>query len=389
MNNQVLFVDDDINLLNGLKRHLRKHYQVETATGGADALAVMKDRGPFAVIVSDMQMPGMNGAEFLAESRRRFRDSIRIMLTGDAGQATAIKAVNSGEIFRFANKPCSMDTLRALIDAGIEQHRLITAERNVLTKTLGGSVGILTEILSLSNPRAFGRTAKIRALAKQICDRLPGVEGWEVELAAMLFPVGFLTLSEDLVGRATTGGTLTASEREEFESHAAVGCRLISKIPRLQNVAQIIAYQAKAFDGSGFPKDDISGKAIPIGARILKILIDFEAVIEAGKEEQNAAAALSGSQGKYDPDILEELNNIIGVDFVIKEVPSSKLCEGMLLESNLCSEEGEVLLARGHYVSSVILARLHDYMRSRPVRKTVMIREPLSSKQAAPEPIPQ
>ncbi|MBI1247476.1 response regulator [bacterium] len=375
MNKRVLFVDDDPNLLSGIRRHLRKHFEIQTATSGAEGLLILEDCGPFAVIVSDMQMPEMNGAQFLSEVRRKHRDSTRIMLTGDAGQKTAIDAVNCGEVFRFANKPCPIEKLRELVESGIEQYRLVTAEKTILSKTLGGSVGVLTEILSLSNPKAFGRTARVRALAKKICDRLSGFDGWEVELAAMLFPVGYLSVPESILDRINKGEVLSASEQEQFDRHATVGSNLINRIPRLQSVARIVAYQGKAFDGSGYPKDEVSEAAIPIGARILKLLIDFDALLQSGVEENRAAAILSGRSGHYDPEILEELNAIVGVDFVIREIPVTDLEDGMLLESNLCTMEGEVLLAKGRYVSAVIVERLHDFMRTRAVRKTVQVRE--------------
>ncbi|GAA4426435.1 HD domain-containing phosphohydrolase [Bremerella cremea] len=375
MNKRVLFVDDDPNLLRGLNRQLRKKYDVFTAVSGEDALAMMADQGPFAVVVSDMQMPEMDGAEFLSLAKQQNRDTIRIMLTGDAGQATAIEAVNSGEVFRFATKPCPIENLTPLIDAGIEQFRLITSERSVLTKTLGGSVGVLTELLSLNNPVAFGRTGRIRSLAKRFAPLMPEVEAWEVELAAMLFPIGSMSVPESLLVRAASGESLTNAERDQLDSQAAVASRLINKIPRLKSVAKIVAYQAKAFDGTGSPKDNVSGEAIPVGARILKLLLDFDALTEAGMEESRAVAMLSGKKGQYDPDIIELLRDMIGVDYVIREIQIGQLEDGMLLESNLCTEDGEVLLARGRYVSPVILERLQEFMRSRPVKKTVQIRE--------------
>lgn len=105
LNNRILFVDDDPNILKGFQRNLRKDFTVSVAEGGQQALELIQSSEPFAVIVSDMQMPGMNGAEFLYAAKKISPDSVRMMLTGNADQQTAINAINKGDIFRFINKP--------------------------------------------------------------------------------------------------------------------------------------------------------------------------------------------------------------------------------------------------------------------------------------------
>ena len=92
---------------------LKKEFKIDTAIGGAPALAMMRGRSPYGVVVADMQMPVMNGIEFLMELERRAPDTIRIMLTGNADQKTARDAVNQGHIFRFLTKPCPREELAA------------------------------------------------------------------------------------------------------------------------------------------------------------------------------------------------------------------------------------------------------------------------------------
>ena len=106
MTDTILCVDDDANLLEGLKRQLRKQFTLETALSGEAGLVVVKEDGPFAVVVSDMRMPGMNGARFLAQVRAMAPDTVRILLTGQTDIQDAIVAVNEGHIFRFLTKPC-------------------------------------------------------------------------------------------------------------------------------------------------------------------------------------------------------------------------------------------------------------------------------------------
>ena len=106
MTTRILCVDDDSNILIGYQRALRKQFQIEVALGGEEGLAAVRSQGPYAVIVADMRMPGMDGVELLAKVREIAPDTVRMMLTGNADQQTALEAVNQGHIFRFMTKPC-------------------------------------------------------------------------------------------------------------------------------------------------------------------------------------------------------------------------------------------------------------------------------------------
>ncbi len=135
MSDIALIVDDDVRLLEGLRRNLRGRVNVLTATDGSAALEILRDQGPIAVILCDMRMPGMDGIAVLRAARERFPETVRMMLTGNADQATAVDAINRGEIFRFLNKPCESDRLVAALEAGIRQYRLATGERELLEQT--------------------------------------------------------------------------------------------------------------------------------------------------------------------------------------------------------------------------------------------------------------
>lgn len=160
---KVLIVDDHESLLSGLRRQFRERYQVTTATSGPDAIEKLSSDEPFAVVISDMRMPEMDGVEFLEILERKSPDTVRMMLTGNADQETAVRAINSGHIFRFFNKPCDAETLSEGIDAGIQQYKVHQAEKVLIEKTLSGSVKLLADVLSLSNPHAAHRREKMRA----------------------------------------------------------------------------------------------------------------------------------------------------------------------------------------------------------------------------------
>src|SRR5690349_1193845 len=133
---RVLFVDDEPNVLDGIRRQLRNRVDLETATSAAAGLELIRSRGPFAVVVSDMRMPEMDGARFLARVNEIAPESVRMVLTGQADLDSTIKAVNEGRIFRFLLKPCDPDTLQDVLKSGIEQYRLVNAEKLLLENTL-------------------------------------------------------------------------------------------------------------------------------------------------------------------------------------------------------------------------------------------------------------
>jgi serine phosphatase RsbU (regulator of sigma subunit) len=132
MRTKILLVDDDEMLLAGLKRQLRNKFRVETASSGKDAVKMVEDNGPYAVVVSDYMMPGMNGIEFLTQVKLTNPDTIRMMLTGSADMTTAIKAVNEGSIYKFHPKPCPAETLGDAIQSGIEEYQKVTTDQTQL-----------------------------------------------------------------------------------------------------------------------------------------------------------------------------------------------------------------------------------------------------------------
>jgi len=179
---KVLFVDDEPNVLSGIRRQLGRQYEMDTADGGQAGLEAIAGRGPYAVVVSDMRMPGMDGAQFLALVRERSPDTVRMMLTGNSDLQTAIEAVNRGNIFRFLNKPCPPEDIARALDAGLEQFRLVCAEKELLEKTLAGSIRVLVDMLSLVNPGAFGRASRVRRYMRHMADGLGLPDPWMYEL---------------------------------------------------------------------------------------------------------------------------------------------------------------------------------------------------------------
>jgi response regulator RpfG family c-di-GMP phosphodiesterase len=374
MTEKVLCVDDDANILQGFQRRLHKQFDVETALGGPEALETIASKGPFAVIVSDMRMPGMDGVQFLAAAKQRAPDSVRMMLTGCADQATAVEAVNEGNIFRFLTKPCPPETLAKALTAGIEQYRLVTAEKVLLEKTLRGAIKVLTDVLSLTNPAAYGHASRVRRLVKKLCKQLEVEHPWQAEIAAMLSQIGCVTVPPSTLNKVYYGQVLTADESQMLEAHPSVGRDLVANIPRLETVAEIIAHQQKCFDGSGPPSGSQTGKEIPLGARILKVAIDYDTLKWSGLAELEAIAELRRHSEWYDPDVLAALT-IVGTEetFDVQEVGAKDLRTYMIVAADVTTVDGALLVSKGQEVTPALRERLRNFERNGRLEEPIRV----------------
>lgn len=363
MNNKILAVDDEQNLLDSLKRQLRKKFYIETALGPEEGLKIITDKGPFAVILSDLRMPVMDGIQFLSRASVIAPDSVRIMLTGNADLQNAIHAVNKGNIYRFLTKPCATETLVNVLGQGIEQYRLVTAEKELLEKTLKGSINVLIELLSLLNPEAFGRSARIKQYVGEIARHLGISNVWQVETAAMLSQIGCVILSEEAIKKLYQGWELAGEDAQLFDMHPMIASQLLGHIPRMEQVAEIIVYQEKHFDGSGNPKDLRQGETIPLGSRILKVVLDFDILESKGNRKDKVLEKLKHRSGWYDPVVLKSLEYILGVGakYVVKNVTTGELKIGMILSEDVSTVKGQLIISRGQKVSPVLIKRLRNF----------------------------
>ncbi|MDR3641783.1 MAG: response regulator [Humidesulfovibrio sp.] len=363
MSEKILFVDDEINVLDAFRANLRKRFDVTTALGPEEGLKLLQESGPFAVVISDLKMPKMDGITFLTQVRELSVDTVRMMITGFADVEVAIGAVNEGQVFRFLTKPCPPATLTKALAAGLEQYRLVTAERELLRGTLRGSIRVLTEALSLANPEAYGRSERVRVLVRKLVKSAGLKNAWELELAAMLSHIGCMALPRILLENIAAGKELTTEERKLYASHPAVGAGLIEHIPRLGKVAEIIANQHKRLDPQ-----------MPEGARVLKIAVDYNMLESKGLAPQHIFVRMRSCAGCYDPGILDKFEKAIGLegDYIRKNVSVKELTENMILEENVKTQEGLLLLAKGMELNEASIYRLIQ------AGKTFNIIEPIS-----------
>ena len=376
MKERILLVDDEPNVLSGYKRHLRRDYNVFLAEGGPQALSMIASEVPFAVVVSDMKMPEVNGIAVLAAVAKRHPDTVRVMLTGDADQRTAIDAVNQGNIFRFLTKPCTPDTMAATLEAAVRQFRLVRAEQELLTKTLSGSVNLMVQMMSLTNPKAFGQASRVRRYARDIANRLKLKNAWEVEIAAMLSQIGCIAIPSEILEKVTDGIRLNPTEQRMWDEHPDTGRDLVRKIPRLEGAAELIALQ----------RYQELNNSIPMGARVLKVVLDHDALATTTSPPEALHAMLREHPEQYDPVVLKALSELVTSSYVTKEVHIIGLHEGMVFDENVQTLTGSVLIAKGQEVTESLMNRLRNFERStHGVQQPIRVRC-YSSEQAAEAP---
>ncbi len=376
MSARILCVDDEPKVLNAFQRQLHEQFEISTATSGAEALAMIASHGPFAVVVSDMRMPGMDGIHFLSEVKKRAPDSVRIMLTGFADLQTTVEAVNEGSIFRFLTKPCAPDALAKALQAGVAQYRLVTAEKELLEKTLRGAIKMLAEVLSLTSPVAFGHASRVQRLVSKLCKHMQVEQPWQIEIAAMLSQIGCVTVPSETLEKAYRGATLHAQEVQMLDAHPGIGGDLIRNIPRLEEVARIVTYQKKCFDGSGVPSDDVRGADLPLGSRILKAATDYDALKWLGRAEHDALAELRKRAHLYDPAVLEALEAVAasGQTFEIREFALCDLKPHAVLAEDVRSPQGCLLIGKGREITPSVHRLLRNYARKQGLEDQIRVR---------------
>ncbi len=370
---RVLFVDDDDNLLQGVRRQLRREFDIELAVGPEAGLIAVRERGPFAVVMSDMQMPGMNGVEFFVQLHELDRDAVRIMLTGNVDQKTAADAVNDGHIFRFLNKPCSKHDLTKAINAGFAQYRLVTAERELVSQTLTGSVKVLTDVLALSNPAAFRGLSVVRNYVRSLAAKLKVEDAWQCELSAMLCRLGYVAVPEPILAKAVSGQPLSPQERALWDAHPETARRLIGNIPRLAEIATIVSLQNVDFNPRNTKHSD--QEQIPLAARILRVAIDLAASLERGREPSDALLEMVRIPDVYDPAVIAALFDVLELsnERAPVSIPFDELSEGMVFAENVYDVEGVLLIPAKTEATSPLLARLKQYCHHRAVREPIWV----------------
>jgi response regulator RpfG family c-di-GMP phosphodiesterase len=380
---KILFVDDEPNVLSAIQRQLHDLFQVETAAGPIAGLAALQNGRDYSVVVADMGMPNMSGVEFLAEAKELAPDTVRVMLTGYLNQSTAAEAINQGSVFRFLNKPCATEKLVQTLEAAVAHHHHIIAERDLLENTLGGSLKVLSEILVLAEPETFGRAESLRDAIRLLAASLKVAPTWDLEAAALLSQIGSVAIPPELILKSRQGHPLSAGEKDIFNDIPAVGSSLLAQIPRLEGVARIVLYQNKNFDGGGFPEDTVAGEAIPLGARMLRLLVDLARLESGGAARPAALEQLRARSGLYDPRLLQALEQstraaaspLADIGPAAAAVAFADLRVGHVLRGNLETKDNMLLVTAGNRITPMLMHRLRNFSSLYGIHEPIYIEE--------------
>lgn len=364
---RILCVDDEAHILEGIRDVLWRSFEVHVATSGLEGLKILSaERDAFAVVISDMRMPKMGGDAFLREAGVIAPDTVPMLLTGQPDVESAIKIVNAARLFRFLTKPCEPAELMQACAAALSQHRLKRAERELLEQTLHGSIDALTEVLALAKPAAFGRGHRVKELAGALARKSGIANWWEVEVAAMLAQVGSVTLPQMTAEKLYAGIPLSRHEAAMAERVPAVTLQLLSRIPRLEGVLEILdRYREPTDEGVG------SSGPLPLSAQVLKIASDYLELEAQGSTPALALGAMR-TRGAYEPQLMERFAEMVGVDSELRvyEIPAADLRVGMTLAADVRSDRGALLIAGGQRITERMVERVRNL-------RDGLVREPL------------
>jgi response regulator RpfG family c-di-GMP phosphodiesterase len=371
---RVLCVDDEPRIFQAMQRQLASEFEVVGTDNALEALTWLAE-GSFQVIVSDMRMPGMNGTALLSRAREAQPDTVRVLLTGEADIADAINVVNQGNIFRFLVKPCPPDVLRAALHAAAELHRTLTAERELLEKTLRGAVEALLGILSLANPAAFARAARIQATVKELLAAVAPAEQWSIEVAAMLSQVGAVVLAPGTVQKLNAGLALTAEEARQMEMLPSHAEDLLKAIPRLEGVREMIRDQAVAYSKATSRGAPQAGSGVS-GAQMLRLAVGLEALEAAGLQRLDALRTLGSKEGSYDPSLiaaLEARTKPVYDEPGVRAITAQQLRPGMTIARDVTDRAGRMLVGRGYEVTESLIQRIRNWGTGAEIEEPILV----------------
>ncbi|MCF2950429.1 response regulator [Paraglaciecola aquimarina] len=414
---RVLIVDDEINILHAMKRLLRSNdFELNLATSGEDALNQLKSEN-VDLIISDMKMPGMSGAQLFSEIATLYPDTYRILLTGFADIDSTIKAINDGKIHRYIQKPWNNEALIEAINEGLEKIKLkqqntqlqaLLEKQNRLLRNLNANLEekveartkqiklaltrieqdhkatqkVLYNLVSV-NPNLDGAFANsVSLLAKRLAKSLslPEEQISAIAFASLISEVGLLGLESSLFTQPFS--SLNFNQKEDYFEQTNVTQLLLSPAEHLHSVSDIIRYQFEQYNGNGPHK--LAENKIPIGSKILSVARDYWLYSFGRLTGSKMSAAdvritmkkFSGT--KYDEKILDILlknPDFASSEFIESPVQANSIEPGMVLKHNIFTDNHMLLLAEGHIFTESTVAKLMHFEKAQKHPLSIIIDE--------------
>ena len=370
----LLVVDDTPENIAVLREALSSEYRVKIALNGERALAIVAASPPPDLVLLDIMMPGMDGIEVL-ERIRATRPAVElpvIMVTARDESTDIVDALDRGAN-DYVTKPVDISvavarirTHLALKEATRALEQALEIEKDLLERTLAGSVKVMSDTLSLLAPDAYADASRVRGWIRTLTEQMGLREWWELNIAAMLAPLGKIGIQRDILAKARANRHLTNQEQELISHAPDLGRKLIANIPRLEGVAEIVYFAEKGFDGSSYPASDVAGEGLPLGSRILKILFDLASTTEGPFPGDKDFARLEARREHYDPALLDRVVSHLkekadapGKELIWQDVPVNGLRSGDVLGTDISLTNGHVFLVTGTCLSETHVDHLH------------------------------
>lgn len=365
----MVVVDDEPAVLSSVRRTLLGVGEIVVAQGGEAGLDAIAEHPDVAVVVSDMRMPGMDGAQFLAEVRDRRPEATRMMLTGYADLEATMRVVNDAGVFRFLLKPCPPPDLVAGVNDAIALHRAATAEKVLLEDTLRGAARVFADVAELANPEAMGLTARVREAVSAMVAAAPFDGDWKVELAALVEPIGAIMLPDPVLAKLAHGAKLDDQDRAMVAAIPKSTAELLAPIPRIDDVVRIVRGWPDWGDG-----DDVVAR----GRRILATAHGFADALARRGDEGEAVAEIQARRSEFPTECVDALSAAFGgTARPVDAVAIEELVVGSRIEADILDRNGTVLVTTGQAVSQALLERLRNFRQtSAGVVEPIMVRAP-------------
>jgi response regulator RpfG family c-di-GMP phosphodiesterase len=367
----IMVVDDNPSNLKLLEDMLRQHgYDVRSFPRGRLALAAA-NHAPPDLILLDINMPEMNGYDVCDQlkSNPRLSSIPVIFLSALNAIEHKVKGFRSGGV-DFISKPFQFEEVQARVEIHLMLRRSQQAERDLLEKTLVGAVGTLWALVELALPVLALRSGSIRDIVLWITQQMEIRDPWQYELAATLCLVGCIALPDDIFLRAYGGEDLSADEDQMFRAHPERGARLLSGIPRLEVVAEMIRGQQMAEGNTALMEESRRG------AQMLHLTLELDRRLYRGVSCSYALAELR-LLGGFDPRMLEALAQYspTRAEFEVRRLAIDELRSGMALHKDVTSKDGSVLIFKeGTVLTETWIERLENFAKTRGVQELLDVR---------------
>jgi response regulator RpfG family c-di-GMP phosphodiesterase len=334
-------------------------------------------RNPPDLILLDINMPEMNGFEVC--ERLKADDKLAhipvLFLSALNETRDKVTAFRSGGV-DYITKPFQLEEVRARVETHLQLHRARQVERELLERTLGGAVKALSDLAHLTSPTLTERSGALRSMVVHMAAQLRLPDPWQYELAATLCLIGCITLPSDAFEHAYVGDNPSSEELHMYRAHPDAGFRLLSQIPRLENVAEMIRLQQ--VETSNWAKNDIAER----GSRMLKTAQELDRRTLRGTPFQTACDQLRTASRKYPSALLDSLKDYSPsrVHFEVKHLPAPQLLPGMILVDDVVTGDGSLtVISKGTTLTVTLIERVRNFAKTRGVRDPIQVRAPQCS----------